>query len=306
MTKNRIPAFRPLRMIIMCGACSVLMVGSSLSQNPFEEAVKQLSSDNIRGYLQPFVNGFGANMNSGLYHTAEINDLGFHVQFQAVAMGVIIGDAEKAYNAVPPAPFSQTPVQTATVFGDLGATATGPGGLSYHFQNGQVRTAYMPSAIPQMVIGDIAGTQAVVRYVPLPELQDLPKITVLGVGLRHSISRYIPESPVDLAVGVFYERLTIGDVIDAKAMNVGAQVSKSFSLLTLYGGVQYETATMSVNYTYTGPGSTPNTKVNMELESENKHRMTGGLSLNLFILNLNADISIGKVTAVSAGVGLGL
>lgn len=291
---------------MLWSAFTLIPLSSSFSQNPFETAIKQLSSDNVRGYLQPFVDGFGANMNSGLYHTAEIGDLGFHLQIQVVAMGTIIGDAEKVYDAMPPSPFPQTPVQTATVFGGVGSTASGPAGLSYHFQNGQVRTAVMPSAIPQMTIGDVAGTQAVVRYMPIPQFDQFPKSEIFGIGVRHSISRYLPNVPVDLAAGLFYERLAIGDLIAATAMNFGAHVSRSFSMITLYGGLQYESATMSLNYTYTGPGSTPGTTVSLDLESENRFRLITGLNLNLFVLNLNADISIGKVTAVSAGLGFGL
>ena len=89
-------------------------------------------------------------------------------------------------------------------------------------------------------------------------------------------------------------------------MAYGAHVSKSFSLLTLYGGLQYETASMDVNYAYTGPGSTPNTKISLQLDSENTFRVTAGLNLNLGVLHLNGDINVGKVTALSAGLGFGI
>src|SRR5574341_1097203 len=50
----------------------VLLISvSARAQDAFEEAVKQLSSDNVRGYIQPFVNAFGANLNSGVYHSAS-------------------------------------------------------------------------------------------------------------------------------------------------------------------------------------------------------------------------------------------
>ncbi len=281
-------------------------MNSASAQNPFEDAVKQLSSDNVKGYVQPLVNGFGANLNSGMYQSADIGDLGFHLQVQVIGMGTLIGDAEKTYMATPPSPFAQTPVQTATVFGGTGTIVHGPANMTYQFQNGQVKTSIMPFATPQVTIGNVFGTQAIIRYVPVPAIGNFPKVTLFGIGVQHSISRYIPTLPVDLSAGIFYQKLTIGDIIDAKAMNFGAQISKSFSLLTLYGGLQYETSSMTLNYTYTGPNSTPDTKVNIDIDGENKFRATGGINLNLVILHLNADISLGKVTAVSAGVGFGI
>jgi hypothetical protein len=281
-------------------------ISSTYAQNPFEDAIKQLNSENVRGYVQPLINGFGANLNSGIYHTAEIPNLGFHFQLQIVGMGTIIGDAEKTYMATPPDPFTQTPVQTATIFGTTGTIVTGPANLKYQFQNGQVRASSLPLAVPQLTIGTVFGTQAIVRYVPVPEIGNSPKMTLLGAGIQHSISQYIPLLPVDVAVGGFYQRLTIGDIIDARTMNAGVLASKSFSLITLYGGAQYETATMNLNYTYTGPGSTPNTKINVDLDADNSFRFIGGLNLNLVIAHLNADINVGKVTVASGGLSFGL
>ena len=293
------------RVLFVCIA--TLLITTVHAQNPFEDAVKQISSDNVRGYLQPFINGFGANLNSGFYHTAEIGDMGIHFEIRAVGMATLIGDAEKTYYAVAPQPYSQTPVQTATLFGTTGASVPGPApGVEYHFQNGQVKTDFIPFAAPQLTIDNIMGTQAIIRYAPIPEIGDFPKITLFGIGARHSVSRYLPSSPVDISAGIFYQSFKVGDIIEAKALSFGAQASKSFSVATLYGGMQYESASMTLNYTYTGQGSTPNTKVNLDLDSENKFRVTAGLSLNLVILNLNADVNFGKVTVVSGGVGFGM
>jgi len=287
----------------------LLFISSGMyAQNPFEDAIKQLSSDNVRGYLQPFINGVGANLNSGMYSGAEIGDMGFHLRLTAVGMGTLIGDAEKVYSAVPPQPFPQTPVQTATVFGDLGTVVDGPGGTKYYFQNGQVRTSIIPLAVPQLSIGTFYGTQAIIRYVPIPEIGDFPKVTLFGIGAQHSLNRYLSGLPVDLAAGIFYQTLTIGDIIDTKTFNLNAQASKSLALFTLYGGLQYETSSMTLTYTYTGPpipGSTPNEQISVDFSGENKFRATVGLGLNLVILHLNADISVGKVTVASAGIGFG-
>ncbi len=278
------------------------------AQNPFEDAIKQLNSDVVKGYLQPAINGFGANMNSGVFHSADISN-GFHLELTIVGMGTMIGDAEKMYSAIAPQPFDQTPVQTATIFGGVGASVDDASHtVQYHFQNGQIKTSFIPFAAPQLTIGNFYGTQAVIRYVPVPEIDKFPKVTLFGIGLRHSVSQYLTEFPVDISAGFFYQTFKVGDLIDAKSFNIGVSASKSLSILTLYGGLQSESSSMKVSYTYTGPvppGSPPNPTVSLDFDGENKFRFLAGVGLDLLILHFNADINLGKVTVVSGGVGFG-
>lgn len=285
--------------------CALFLVASAgRAQDPFQDAVKQLSSDNVKGYLQPFVNGLGANLNSGFYNTAQIGDMGLHIQFGIVGMATVVGDAEKVYTAVPPKPYPQTGVQTATLFGGAGAIVAGPGGTQYQFQSGEVKTSFIPLGVPQLTIGNVFGTQAAIRYAPIPSIGDFPKMTLFGIGVRHSISRYIPEFPADLAAGISYDKVTVGDIIDAHGLALGAQISKSFSVATVYGGLQYESSSLTVNYTYTG--SSPQSNVSVDIDGENKFRVTGGFTLDLVIVHLNADVNLGKVTVFSGGLAFGM
>ena len=294
-----------IRFTSICLACATLFPLRARGQDnnsAIEDAMRQISADNVRGFVQPFINGLGANLNSGWYNTADIGDMGFHFRLQIIGMGTLIGDIDKRYSVVPPQPFDQIPVETATLFGDKGTVVTGPGGTTYQFQNGQVKTSIMPTATLQLTVGNIFGTQAIIRYVPIPEIENFPKTTFFGIGARHSVSRYLPSSPVDLAAGFFYQKLTIGDIMEAKALTFGGQVSKSFSMLTLYGGVQYETSTLTLSYTNTST----NTLVNTDIDGENHLRATAGLTLNLLIVNLNVDVSVGKVTVMSSGLSFGM
>jgi hypothetical protein len=281
------------------------------AQDPFDDAVKQLTSDNAKGYLQPFVNSIGANINSGLFHSAAIGTGSLHLDLRFVGMGTIIGDAEKTFEAMPPEPFAQTPVQTATIFGGTGAVVVDDPNdplVSYQFQNGQVSTTFIPFLAPQLTIGDVFGTRATIRYVATPEMNNVPKITLAGGAIQHSISRYLPEVPLDLAAGVFYQNIKIGDLLEAKSYGLNIMAGKSFSVLTVYGGLQYESTSLTLTYTYTGqpiPGMPENPSLSVDLSGEEKFRGTVGLDLNLVILDLNGDISVGKVTTASVGIGFG-
>lgn len=279
----------------------VFATNCARAQNSVEGAIKQLSSVNAPGYLQPLVNAIGANLNSGIYHSASISDMELTIRLDIIGMGTFVGDAEKVYNAVAPQPFDQTPIQTATLFGGVGSFANGPGGTQYYFQSGEVKTSIVGFGAPQLTIGNFYGTQAIIRYIPIPEVSNFPKMTYWGVGARHSISRYLPTAPVDLAASILYQKVSIGDILEETALSFGGQVSKSYAVLTLYGGLQYESSTMNVHYIQTGSGSS----VKMDLDGENKFRATAGLGLNLAILNLFADISVGKVTVASGGIGFG-
>lgn len=278
---------------------------ATTAQNQLEEAVRQLTSANVRGYLQPLVDGFGANLNSGHSRSAQIAEGGLSIKFEILGMATLIGEAEKSFYAVPPAPFDQSPVRTATIFGDKGTIVNGPGGVQYQFQNGQVQSEFMGLMTPQLTIGTLFGTQASFRYVPIPETEEFPSVTLFGGGLKHSVSQYIPNAPVDLSVGLFRQSLAVGGIFKADAMSYGLHASKSLSVLTVYSGFQYESSTMNVDYTYTGYGATPNTRITMDLEGQNNTRITAGLGLSLAIVHLNADISVGKVTAVSGSLGFG-
>lgn len=276
------------------------------AQNPLEDAIKQLTSENAKGYLQPFVTAFGANMNSGLYHSADISQLGFTLRLDLIAMGTVIGDAEKKYKATNP--YDGSEVETATIFGEQGAIVEPIPGVQYQFQNGQVKTSFIPFFLPQLTIGDVFGTQAIIRYVPIPEVNNVPKVTLFGIGARHCVSQYIPAVPVDLSASIFYQSLEVGNLFEAKTFSLGAQVSKSFAILTVYGGLQYESMSMDVNYTYTGniPGITvPDANVSLNLDGKNQFRGTAGVDISLALLHIFADINIGSATVISGGVGFG-
>ena len=304
MKKNNL--LRGVMLIITVACMMVIIFSNTHAQNPFEDAVKQLSSDNVKGYLQPWVTAFGTNLNSGFYHTADIGDLDLTVRLDIIGMGTFIGDKQKKYKTTNP--FDGTEVETASIFGEMGTVVSPDSLVLYQFQNGQVKTSFIPFAVPQLTIGDIYGTQGIIRYITLPEMNNVPKASLFGIGARHNVSRYLPPIPVDLSAGLFYQHLKIGELFDATTFTLGAQVSKSFTVLTLYGGLQYESISMDINYTYEGsiPGYTPSSsKISLNVDGKNQIRATAGFNVNLLAFNIFADINIGDAIAASGGIGFG-
>jgi hypothetical protein len=290
---------------LVLGLTSILLGSTrAFAQNPFENAIKQLDSDMVRGYLQPFLDGFGANMNSGFSGSSDISTR-FHLRLDIVGMATLVGGAQKTYKATPPLPFPQQEVETATIFGGNGALITGPNGLQYYMQNGQLNVDFIPFAIPQLTMGNVFGTQAVFRYFLFSGEGDIPSVNLFGLGLRHQVSRYLPSSPVDVSATIFYQNFSIGDIMDSNAMAYGLKASRKFSVFSLYGGLQYESSNVDLTYTFTGFGSDIDQEIDLSLKGENNLRFYAGAGLSLGFLHLRGDVGLGKVTTLSVAIGFG-
>jgi hypothetical protein len=229
--------------------------------------------------------------------------MGLNISLNIIAMGSSVGDDQKTFTAKAPAGFNPSTFKTATVFGGTGTTVTDQGtGLSYRGSDGAINTPIFPLAALQLNIGSIYGTEAIIRGVPIPQISGAPKVTFLGFGVRHNISQYLPEFPVDIAAGVFYNHISFGDIIDMKSFAFGAQGSKSFSVLEIYGGFAYESSSMDLSYKSSTAG---NPSVGITLDGANTFRATLGVGLNLAILHIFGDVNVGSVTNFSAGIGFG-
>jgi hypothetical protein len=286
----------------------LLLVGSAthaVSQVSVSDALAQLSSANVRGFVQPMVEGFGASLNSGLYPTPGLPREGFHARLSIVGSGTLVDEAQRYYDATPPEGFGEAPVRTATILGGTGTTIAGPGGVEYQFQNGQIRVDLFGMGTPQLSIGTLFGTEAIVRYAVAPSVRDFPRTSLVGYGLRHSVSQYFPSVPVELSVGAFRQELSVGDVLGVKSTNVALMVGKSISLFNLYGGVQYESTAIDVDYAYTGYGSTEETTVNLRYSAGDVFRWTTGFSMNVMGLSLGTELGVGNVTSVTGTIGIG-
>ncbi len=293
--------------ILLTVVLSVLIFAPGLYAQGIQESIEELTGDTGQGYLQPLFNSFANNMNSGIYTSAAIPRIGLRLRINLVAMGTLIGDDDRVFTATPPLPYTQTPVKTATVFGGDGTVVEGPG-VSYRFQDGHLSGDFIPFAVPQVEIGSIMGTIARVRFfaaeLPGETGEELGEIKLVGYGLQHSLSQYIPLFPMSVSAGFFYQTFDIGDIMKCSTLNVGLQASKSFSVLTLFGGVNYESGKMEVAYDYQGQEG--GERIEFDLDSETAFRFHVGAGLNLYLVHLNGAVYIGPQisTMVSAGIGL--
>jgi hypothetical protein len=263
---------------------------------------KVLSEANVKGYTQPLANAYGIALNSGGFHSASVSDLfGFSISF--IGMYILVPDDQLTFTPSLPAGYSADP--TSTVFGEKkGGAYAGPDG--YITTPPGLNIAPVPIVFPQIGIS-LLGTEVILRYIPDVTISG-EKLGLFGIGVKHSISRYIPGIPVDVAVQVLYNSFKITNFIDANNLAFNAHASKSFGILTPYFGLQYESANMDLEYEINAepssgdPDVATGGKVKVSLEGENTFRVILGTSLKLGFLLLNADMGLGSQTVFGGGL----
>lgn len=291
----------------LAGLALLLVVPrQSRAQTDLENALRQYTETTVKGYIQPMADLFGANMHSGLYASAAVPQTGLTLRLTIVGMGALVGEDQETYTLPLPPSFAQRTMKAPTVFGPRATLVRDPDtGLEFKPSDGIIDATLFPLAVPQLTVGSIFGTEATVRFITTPSIGDdkFPKTTLWGVGVRHSISQYLPAAPVDISAGFFYSGFSVGDIIDFTGLTIGAQAGKSFGVLDLFGGVSWETSTMNLSYR---PFAEGDPAVDLDLDGENSVRFTAGAGLNLAVLRIFADASFGSITNFSGGIGFGL
>ena len=159
---------------------------------------------------------------------------------------------------------------------------------------------------PQLTVGNVFGTEAIVRYAVAPSVREFPKSSLFGYGLRHSISQYLPMLPFDATVGAFRQDLRIGDIIAVNSTNVALMVGKSVSIFTLYGGdavrEHLHRRRLCVHGLRRDPRHEDQPELRLGRTSSGGRPVSGSTSSGL---NLSTDIGFGRVTVVTGSIGVG-
>ncbi|MCL4509496.1 MAG: hypothetical protein M1470_00255 [Bacteroidetes bacterium] len=275
---------------------------------------------------------FGLNLYVGVQVGAALitsPDQSFNLSYQdTMYFSQKIGS--QIYRIGVPATFNTT--NAPTIFGStqkgmaIGTASkdTIIAGQPFHFSRtdtintigGLLNTSIAPIPIPQVGVGSLFGTDIFVRYLPKIKLSSYGSVSLFGYGIRHSISQYIPLIPIDIAVQLGWQNFSLEDSTGSKVLNASTfaanlEVSKTFAIITLYGGLQTESSTVDVNYSYTPPVTqfNPNPQaipISFSVKGKNTFRALVGFNLGLGPLVINADYSIGAINAVTAGIGISI
>lgn len=281
----------------------VLLCGSSaFCQSDVENAVKQFDSETVKGYIQPLADLYGANISTGTFRSAAIPLEDFHIQVDFIGMGSLVKDDHKTYTVTLPASFSQRTTVQPTIMGPRATLVTDPAGFQYKGSDGMVDASLYSHGVAQLTLGSVAGTEAFFRILVTPALASdkFPKTALYGGGVRHNISQHLAELPVAIAAGLSYNHLGIGDLMDINAFMIGGQVSKSWDVFGVYGGLAWEKSTLKVKYTTSGSNGSP---VEVQLDGANTVRLTAGGSVTMGFFKLFADANVASIITFSGGIG---
>ncbi len=316
----------------------LLAPGSSQAQNSDDlaGAVSTIGQQYAENYTQPVTDALGANMNAGLFRTAEVGGEGIipvvDVYVGVAGMGAFTAGSPKSFR------LSNDVIETEngrqlrieypntdlpTAFGenqspgsaDIIDEQTGMKIDEVPLPSSLINTPIAPLAIPQIGAGTVLGTDAQLRFLPKTSISDYGSVSMFGLSVRHSISQYIPLSPVNLAVQGTWQSLSLAgsddsanadEILDASGWALNAQVSKSVPVapITFYGGLQYEQFGVDVDYTFTTNGQT--STVTFDQDASNSVRALAGVSVTLAVVQLNVDYALSANNTVTAGLGITL
>jgi len=305
-----------LRLLKAATVCTllILLAAGTCSAVEIEDQLSNYVGDNAEGYLRPLAEAIGTTLNSGLYQSAYIPKDGRYFSLDLGVMSALFSDDDKTFKATTPEGFSpQQNVTVPTIVGSGDAVETmGDGGATHFFPGGFDLSSFSIAA-PQLRIGSIRGTEALVRYFSLNVGDsDLGSLSLFGFGLRHSISQYLKEDfPVDLAGGFFWQTFKLGengaggDLISASAFSFGVQASKRFGqgivFAEPYAGVSLDQYSLKASYQSEG-----DEVLDVDFGSNTSGRLTLGLAGRLAILKGHIEYSLASQSGVSFGLAFGM
>jgi hypothetical protein len=296
---------------VLLAVAMLMLVSGNAGAQTLEEQLQKFGVDYAKGYVGPFGEAFGASLNSGWYHTANVSD-GLDIYIGLKVMGMPIPDDGKKFTAYSPYDGKAQEVPTAAgedkeipISGAIAGYEPSVYAKGYGW-------GWAPMLLPQLSVGNIFGTRLILRAMPSFSAPDIGTVTLFGIGVQHSISQWVPVIPLDFSANIGFQKFRMGDFIDAKGYTVGIQASKSFALFTVYGGFAWETSTFSFSYTslYTDPANPTGPKkslpVAFDIEGKNTVRATVGFALSLSFFKLNADYSFASQSVATVGIGFGI
>jgi hypothetical protein len=154
-------------------------------------------------YLNPFIDGFGANLNAGWYNTAKPHSLfGFDLTLSLNTS--IVPSIARSYD------LTALNLNATIEGGDMAPTFSGlpddnrPHLAYYQEFNGNqielsrfrapngVGLAYIPAPMIQLGIGVPFDTDIIFRYMPNVNLGSTGTIGLYGFGIKHSLKQWLP------------------------------------------------------------------------------------------------------------------
>jgi hypothetical protein len=236
----------------------LLLAGPARAQE-LQETLSQVGEAYARAYVDPLADALGADLNSGLFHTARLGNkrLGLHFYLGVKTSAAFLANGSRAFDltytgTVPldfdlgaetitldvPATFTVT--DAPSIFGEEDAamatvrvahdTTFSTLGLVLPVRidstlapretiGGLLPTNIAPMAVPQIGVGTLLGTDVMIRWLPAISVTDVGSVQLFGFAVRHSLNQYIAGLPFDLAIQAAWQRVKLDDEADASVVD---------------------------------------------------------------------------------------
>ncbi|MEX2089869.1 MAG: DUF6588 family protein, partial [Bacteroidota bacterium] len=187
---------------MVLGACIVMLTASLQAQDDLGKQLSKVAGLNAKNYLGPFLSGLGADLNSGLYHSADLHEvLGFDIGLKVGA--VMVKDEDRVFDLEMPdqvtylgftlqagTDYDKIITGSPTVLGDKGGKEVKVKSTSSYIPlRGQTlfttpsgfNLKYLPLVAPQASIGLPLGLEVIGRFIPTVSLpEDAGKVNFVG------------------------------------------------------------------------------------------------------------------------------
>lgn len=212
---------------------------------------------------------------------------------------------------------------------------------------------YVPAPMAQLTVGLVKDTDVSLRYMPAVEVDDF-SAGLFGFGVKHGLNQWLPGGsllPVDLSVHAGYTKLTsdfgfdvrpeaANDVynefgpetwsgqsieFEAKGFTGSILVGKTLPILSIYGGVGYQSSEVSIvspgsypivsfNPNYDPSSSSEETRekriekidkpVNLSFDNNSSFHALAGFRIKLAILAITGSYTVSEYPVANLGVGI--
>jgi uncharacterized protein DUF6588 len=298
----------------------LLLLPTGMRSQNISDLIKDLGIDQVAaGYLKPAADAVGYSFNSGLYHTAEVEQ-GLHLWVGVRGVWTFVPSEEMTFKAVLPPELAAlgypADITTATVFGDKGAliTSSDPQNPEIQLPDGinQKSTYFI---LPHVTVGSFAGLELMLRGIPPVTFdKEIGKVSFFGAGLKFSPTSLVSaESSIfHVAFMVAAQQFNTGDYLVVTNYNANVHGSVDLGPVTLFSGLGYESYNIDVSYTYSPPVGSSNLPIELdepqsiELAFLRRNlRYTIGANVTLIpLVNFTADYSFGVQDNFSFGAGI--
>lgn len=303
---------------------SLFLFSNSFSQS-LEENLQQVGPLYGQRYLQPLADAMGLDVNSNLFYNAYVpydskKPAQFNIGIRLRLMNAFLSSEDQKFdysyqdtglvNGLP-VTGTYTVVNAPTVIGDKDpVTAKFTYNGTYYPDNdieligGIVTTKNVPMFIPEITLGTVYATDASIILLPTINVEDFGSFRMFGFTVRHNLSHYVENSPVEYSLQAGYQRMSLtetdnNDLWKSNSYFINGQLSKTFgNIFTPYVALQYEDFEADVSYNFDDNGD--KIPISFKMYGDTKFRGVIGGTIRTGFFAFNVDANIGAKFALSS------